>query len=68
MAVANVKANRVGKFMREVRAELRKVNWPNRRELLTYTVVVVATVVVMSAFIGVVDLLVSQLQRIPGLG
>lgn len=68
MAVANVKTNRVGKFVREVRAELRKVNWPNRRELFTYTTVVIVTVLVMAAFIGVVDLVVSQIFKLPGLG
>lgn len=68
MAVANVKTNRIGKFVREVRAELRKVNWPNRRELFTYTAVVIVTVVAMSIFIGVVDLVVSQIVKLPGLG
>jgi preprotein translocase subunit SecE len=49
------------KFLREVRAELRKVNWPNWNELLSYTAVVLVTVVFVGVFIGVVDLLFSQL-------
>lgn len=49
------------KFLREVRAELRKVNWPNWNELLSYTAVVLVTVVFVGIFIGVVDLLFSQL-------
>jgi preprotein translocase subunit SecE len=38
---------RLARFFREVVAELRKVIWPTRKELLTYTAVVVAFVTVM---------------------
>ena len=38
-----------------VRQELRKVDWPNRRELSSYTVVVLATIVVMTAFVASLD-------------
>jgi preprotein translocase subunit SecE len=34
---------RIGGFVREVVAELRKVIWPTRKELLTYTAVVVTS-------------------------
>ncbi|MGH3665310.1 MAG: preprotein translocase subunit SecE, partial [Egibacteraceae bacterium] len=33
-----------GQFLREVRAELRKVAWPSRRELLSYSLVVLVSV------------------------
>ncbi|NMB25564.1 MAG: preprotein translocase subunit SecE [Firmicutes bacterium] len=52
---------RVGRFLREVRAELRKVVWPNRKELTTYTVVVIVTVAVVSVFISLVDITFGQL-------
>ena len=42
-------------FTEEVRQELRKVDWPNRRELVSYTVVVLATIVVMTAFVATLD-------------
>lgn len=51
----------VKKYLREVRAELRKVNWPNFQELTSYTTVVLVTVLIVAAFIGVVDLVVSQI-------
>jgi len=51
---------RIGKFLREVRAEMRKVSWPDRKELVSSTVVVVTVVVVASAFIGLIDFLFSQ--------
>ena len=43
-------------FLREVRQELKKVDWPTRQELGTYTVVVLVTVVVLGAFVFVLDL------------
>lgn len=49
------------KYLRETRAELRKVNWPNFKELVSYTSVVMVTVVFVALFIGVVDLVVVKL-------
>jgi preprotein translocase subunit SecE len=46
---------RLGGFFREVFGELRKVIWPTRRELLTYTGVVIVFVVVMTAIVAGLD-------------
>jgi preprotein translocase subunit SecE len=52
------KGKRVGarQFLKEVRQELNKVDWPTRKELGTYTVVVLATVIVLTSFVFVLDL------------
>jgi preprotein translocase subunit SecE len=42
-------------FVREVVAELRKVIWPTRSELLTYTTVVVLFVTMMFTIVGTLD-------------
>ena len=56
-AHAQEKRKRIGfrQFLKDVRQELRKVDWPNRRELSSYTVVVLATIVVMTAFVASLD-------------
>ncbi len=46
---------RIGRFFREVVAELRKVIWPTRKELLTYTAVVVAFMAVITAIVVGLD-------------
>ncbi|MER5337627.1 preprotein translocase subunit SecE [Micromonospora sp. NPDC000018] len=46
---------RIARFIREVVAELRKVIWPTRKELLTYTAVVVAFVTVMLTIVAGLD-------------
>ncbi len=56
-------ASRIGKFLRESRAELRKVTWPNRKELVTYTVVVIVSTAIVAVFLGIVDLIFSQAIR-----
>ncbi|MCP9952963.1 MULTISPECIES: preprotein translocase subunit SecE [Actinomadura] len=42
-------------FVRQVIAELRKVIWPTRRELITYTTVSLIFVLVMVAIVSGVD-------------
>ena len=42
-------------FLREVRSELRKVAWPSRRELISYSVVVLVAVVIMTLYITGLD-------------
>jgi preprotein translocase subunit SecE len=50
----------LGRFLREVVAELRKVIWPGRRELITYTTVVIIFVAVMVALVAGLDLLFAK--------
>ncbi|MFW6266065.1 MAG: preprotein translocase subunit SecE [Halanaerobiales bacterium] len=52
---------KIGKFLRQVKQELKKVHWPNRNELSSYTLVVVITVTVLIALIGVIDLGLSNI-------
>lgn len=47
-------------FLREVRTELKKVNWPNRREVGSYTVVVLVTTLVLVLFTWGVDWVFSN--------
>jgi preprotein translocase subunit SecE len=51
---------RFGRFLREVVAELRKVIWPSRNQMVTYTIVVIAFVAFMVALVGVLDLLFAK--------
>ena len=46
---------RLALFYRQIVAELRKVVWPNRNDLITYTSVVIVFVVVVIAFVSLVD-------------
>jgi preprotein translocase subunit SecE len=47
-------------FIREVRQELKKVAWPSRRELLSYTLVVLVSVVILTTYVFGLDFLISK--------
>ncbi len=51
-------------FIKEARAELRKVTWPNRKQLISSTIVVIITVALVAVFLGIVDLVFSRLVTI----
>jgi preprotein translocase subunit SecE len=53
--------NKVKEFFREVKLETRKVVFPSKDELVGSTWVVIITVVIISVFLGVVDLGLSRL-------
>ena len=46
----------IGTFYKQVVAELRKVIWPTRKELVTYTTVVVVFVLIITGIVAVFDL------------
>jgi preprotein translocase subunit SecE len=52
---------RVQEFVREVLAEFRKVSWPSRQELINSTVVVITVTVVVSLFLGAVDVVLARI-------
>jgi preprotein translocase subunit SecE len=48
-------------FVKEVKAEFAKVNWPSREELFGSTSVVIVLSILVAFFIGAVDLILSNL-------
>jgi preprotein translocase subunit SecE len=61
--------NRITRYLREVRAELRKVTWPSRAEVLRLSTIVMVVLLISSAVMALVDYAFSWLMRlIIGLG
>jgi preprotein translocase subunit SecE len=48
-------------YLKQVVAEMRKVIWPNRKQMLTYTSVVLAFLAFMVALVGLADLGLAKL-------
>ena len=48
-------------YLKQVVAELRKVIWPNRKQMVSYTTVVLVFLMFMVALIGLVDLGLAKL-------
>jgi preprotein translocase subunit SecE len=51
----------VRQFLKEVRIELSKVDWPSRRELVSYTIVVLVTITVLTSYVFGLDSLFTRL-------
>jgi len=43
-------------FLKDVRTELSKVNWPTRNQTVQYTLVVIGLSVILAVFLGGLDL------------
>jgi preprotein translocase subunit SecE len=52
---------RMKNYYKGVRSELKKVNWPTRKELINYTIVVLATCGVMTVVIWGLDLVFEKI-------
>jgi preprotein translocase subunit SecE len=50
----------INNFLKEVRVELKKVNWPNKKDIIKHTLTVIAFLVLVGAYLGTVDFLFSQ--------
>jgi preprotein translocase subunit SecE len=55
---------RVKNFYQEVKIEAKKVNYPSKDELIGSTWVVIVTVIIVSFFLGIIDLGLSNIIRV----
>jgi len=46
-------------YIRESRAELRKVTWPTKQQLWYSTVIVIVVTAISAAYLGLVDLILT---------
>lgn len=53
--------NSPANFFKNVWAELKKVSWPNKKEMMTYTVVVIISVILMAVVLWIFDSVFSFL-------
>jgi len=51
-------------FFSDVGVEMKKCTWPSRQELIESTVVVIVSVLLISAFVGVSDKVLVSLLRL----
>ena len=58
------KLNKVGEYLKGVKAEYRKITWPDARELKDSTVVVISFIVILSATTLVYDQIIEWCIKI----
>lgn len=60
MNLANV-PSKITTFLKEVRLEMKKVNWPTRQQTVRYTLIVIGVSLVVAAFLGALDFIFNTL-------
>lgn len=56
----NVKSLPNNNFATDVIEELKKVSWPNRKETIRLTAVVIAISLIIGIYIGIIDVLLAN--------
>ena len=51
---------RAGKWLRDMKSELKKVQWPTRKQTINNTLIVIACVIVVGVFIALFDFVANQ--------
>ena len=51
---------KISDFFNEVKAELKKVTWPEKKILRRTTVIIVIFIFIMALYIGIIDLIFSK--------
>jgi len=60
MNLSNI-PNKIVTFLKEARLEMKKVNWPTRRETLRYTLIVIGVSLAVAIFLGGLDFIFVQI-------
>lgn len=51
---------RIGKWLKEMKSELKKVQWPTRKQTVNNTLIVIACVIVVGICIWIFDLVANE--------
>jgi len=60
MNISNI-PNKIITFLKEVRLEMKKVNWPTRQETIRYTIIVIGISAAIAIYLGGLDFLITTL-------
>lgn len=55
---------KIAKFLVGVKKEMKKVRWPNKKEMLTYSVATVAFILIFGVFFSVLDFAITGLKMV----
>ncbi len=55
---------KLSEFLTNVKAEIKKVTWPSKKDTYASTTVVIALVLLCAVFLGGVDMILSRLIRL----
>ncbi len=56
--------DKISKFLKEVVAELNKVTWPSKDEIVSSTIVTIIVSTIVAIFIGIVDQALTAIIKV----
>ena len=63
LVAKNSTGTKLKTFIREAKAELKKVTWPTRRQIWYWTVIVIVFTLCVSLYLGLIDFILAWLFR-----
>ncbi|HCD08805.1 MAG TPA: preprotein translocase subunit SecE [Thermoanaerobacter sp.] len=55
---------KIVKFFKDIRTEMKKVTWPSRKTVITYTEIVLIVMALLTVFIFLIDSIFSYLLKL----
>ena len=55
---------KIAKFLVGVKKEMKKVRWPNKKEMVTYSVATVAFILIFGIFFSILDFAITGLKMV----
>ena len=55
---------KIAKFLASVKKEMAKVKWPNKKDMITYSVATLSFILFFMAFYTITDLVVSGIKML----
>lgn len=55
--------NKITTYLRGVRSESKHINWPTRRDVVSYTIVVIAIALLVAGMLGLFDVLLTEVVK-----
>lgn len=55
---------KIAKFLLGVKKEMKKVKWPDKKEMITYSIATISFILVFGIFFGGLDLILSGIKMV----
>ncbi|HHU54221.1 MAG TPA: preprotein translocase subunit SecE [Mollicutes bacterium] len=51
-------------FLKEVKKEMKKVRWPNKKEMISYSIATISFVIIFAFFFALTDIVLASLKTL----
>ena len=51
-------------FFKDVKKEMKKVRWPNKKEMITYSTATIAFILIFALFFAATDLVIAGIKMV----